>query len=545
MLAAQSSGPRVLTFSSAVDGSEQPYALYVPPDYDPSRKYPLVVSLHGPGSNHRLNMRRVFGLGNQLGGTIAEAARPFPRLPDVDFLVASPLARGTMGYQGPAEKDIYDVLEDVKRRYAVDADRVYLTGLSMGGGGALWLALTRPDVWAAVAAVAPAAPEGSEELAANGRGLPVHLYHGEADPIVPAARSRHWQKRLLAGGAQVQYAEYPRVRHNAWDIAYRNAAVFEWLGQFRRNPAPDRVTYATRWYKYPGAYWLRLDSLTPGRLASADALFAGPNRIEVTVDKADGLTLLLEGHPKFTLGKPLQVVINGQLLTIAKPGGSASFVATPKGWRSGRARPAPDEKRPGLEGPIAEAVASRHVYVYGTLDNPGPGELEARRKIALQAAEWGSNLFPKLLLSPRILADFEVSPEELREANLILFGTAATNRIIAQHSASWPLSLSPGAADYGLLFVAPLGDRLALVNSGLPWWSGPESARAGAFYLPWRYRLLRSFGDYILFRGSLDNVLAEGYFDAGWRLPDPAAISASGAVATRISPAASNPRAAQ
>ena len=54
-----------------------------------------------------------------------------------------------MGYQGIAEKDVYDVLADVKARFSVDEDRVYLTGLDMGGGGALWLGLTRPDIWAA------------------------------------------------------------------------------------------------------------------------------------------------------------------------------------------------------------------------------------------------------------------------------------------------------------------------------------------------------------------------------------------------------------
>ena len=84
--------------------------------------------------------------------------RYFPPVRDVDFLIAAPYARGTMGYRGIAEKDVYDVLADVERRFPVDEDRVYLTGISMGGGGALWLGLTRPDVWAAVAPVCPMPP---------------------------------------------------------------------------------------------------------------------------------------------------------------------------------------------------------------------------------------------------------------------------------------------------------------------------------------------------------------------------------------------------
>jgi predicted peptidase len=158
-------GPQVVTFLSDVDDTDQPYALYVPKHYTPEKKYPLVISLHGPLSNHRLNMRRVFGRGNRVTETDAEATRYWPVLKDVDFVVASPLARGTMGYKGVAEKDVYDVLADVKRRLSIDDNRVYLTGLSMGGGGALWLGLTRPDVWAAVAAVCPMVPGGTEPLA--------------------------------------------------------------------------------------------------------------------------------------------------------------------------------------------------------------------------------------------------------------------------------------------------------------------------------------------------------------------------------------------
>src|SRR4051794_35035697 len=77
-------GPQVVTFLSDVDDTDQPYALYVPKHYSPEKKYPLVISLHGPQSNHRLNMRRVFGMGNRLGETDAEATRYWPKLKDVD-----------------------------------------------------------------------------------------------------------------------------------------------------------------------------------------------------------------------------------------------------------------------------------------------------------------------------------------------------------------------------------------------------------------------------------------------------------------------------
>ncbi|MCC6261958.1 MAG: hypothetical protein IT169_00150, partial [Bryobacterales bacterium] len=194
-------GPQVLTFFSGIDDSDQPYALYLPKNFDAAKKYPLVVSLHGAWSNHRLNLRRVFGKGNRAGETDPEATRYFPALRDVDFLVASPYSRGTMGYQGIPEQDVYDVLADVKKRFPIDEDRIYLTGLSMGGGGTFWLALTRPDIWAAIAPVCAAVPEGSLDLAPNLLNIPVHLFHGDADPAVPVEQSRKWNHELLRIGA--------------------------------------------------------------------------------------------------------------------------------------------------------------------------------------------------------------------------------------------------------------------------------------------------------------------------------------------------------
>ena len=81
----------------------------------------------------------------------------------------------------------------------------------MGGGGALWLALTRPDVWAAVAPVCAATIPGSEELAPNALNLPIRLFHGDARPAVPVASSRAWQRRLLDAGVPAEYIEYPGV----------------------------------------------------------------------------------------------------------------------------------------------------------------------------------------------------------------------------------------------------------------------------------------------------------------------------------------------
>ncbi len=524
-------GPQAAVFLSGVDDSDQPYGLYVPKSYDASKKYPLVISLHGAWSNHRVNLRRVFGKGNRPGESDAEATRYFPPLRDVDFIVASPFARGTMGYMGIAERDVYDVLADVKKRFSIDEDRIYLTGLSMGGGGTLWLALSRPDIWAAIAPVCPSIAQGTQELAGNALHLPVKLFHGDIDTAVPVDVSRTWHKLLLGLGVKAEYVEYPGVKHNSWDNAYKDGAIFDWFAQFRRNRFPDRVRFATRFYKYSSAYWVRIDGLTTGELATIDAKFTDKNRIEIDTAQVDGFTLQLAGHPMFEPGRPVSVKLDGAELA-AEGTESVSFRSSRGVWQAGQYEQPTGGKRTGVEGPIREVVSGRHLYIYGTIDSPGREELEQRRTVSSFASDW-QGPSARLALWLRSVADKEATDADLYGANLVLFGTKETNALIARYSTFFPLELNAGGADYGLVFVAPVGDRLVLVNSGLPWWTGADRAkRPGLRYLWSPYQVLLSFGDFILFKGSLENVVAEGNFTRSWKVPPEAAekMEATGAV---------------
>ncbi len=257
-------GPQVLTFFSHVDDSDQPYALYLPKDFSLGKRYPLAVMLHGAFSNHRLALKRVFGQGNKPGETDVEATQYFPAFPDVEYIVAAPLARGTLGYQGIPEQDVMDVMEDVESRFRIDPDRVYLTGLSMGGGGTLWIGLTHPDIWAAIAPVCAAPPQSTTDLAANALNLNVHMFHGADDPVVPVQSTRDWVARFKQLGIKrVEYDEYPGVKHNAWDNAYAHGQIFRWFDQFKRDVYPKHVSYSSAGYSHRKAYWVVLDRLTP------------------------------------------------------------------------------------------------------------------------------------------------------------------------------------------------------------------------------------------------------------------------------------------
>ena len=525
-------GAQIARFHSSVDGSEQPYALYVPKSFDPAARYPLVVSLHAEDSNHRINLRRLFGVANRAGQPDTEDMRYFPPVADVSYLVAAPFARGTMGYQGIAEHDVWDMMADVERRFPVDPDRVYLTGISMGGAGALWLALSRPDVWAAVAPLCPTTlPPGAEELLPNAINLPVRIFQGDEDPIVPVESARAMQRRLVDAGVAADYVEFPGVRHNAWDLAYRNGAIFEWFAKYRRDRWPARVRLRTKSYRQSSAYWLRIDSLTPGTGASVDAEWAGASALKVETREVEGFSVALKEAPAGIVtvtidGAALRVKAAAELSFAKAAGRSGAPV-----WRSGRTSPPAAGKRPGLEGPIEEVVSGPQIYVYGTLGATAD-EVEARRKLAEAAANWSTPRW-RLALAFPVKADTAVTDADLDSANLVLFGTVATNSVIARLAPRLPFALDPGAADYGLLYVFPAGKHDVLVSSGLPWWTGADDAgRGGDLFAPPQFRLLASFGDWVLFKGSLGNVVSEGRFDRNWKVPADAArqIEAAGTV---------------
>ncbi len=511
------SGPQVLTFFSSVDDTEQPYGVYIPKNYDASRKYPLVIMLHGAGSNHRLALRRVFGKSNAPGETDVEASRYFPAWKDVDFIVASPFARGTMGYQGVAEKDVYDVLADVKRRFNIDEDRTYLTGLSMGGGGTLWIGLTRPDIWAALVPVCPAPPRGTDEYLPNSLNIPMYFHHGDADQAVPVTVSRDWVKRLNANGTHVEYKEYPGVQHNSWENAYADGAVFTWLTKYRRNRFPERVKFNSQRFEYNNAYWVTIDKLTPGVTASIDARFTGQNKLDITAANTDAFTVTVAGHPRYESAAPIDVTINGKKVRTS-PDDSLSFVLKNGKWTHGRDAETTTGKKRGAEGPINAAFSDRHIYVYGTAGNPSQEELKNRIEVATKAADWAvyRNAFlGRVMVFPRIVADKDVRASDIESANLILFGTPQTNSVIQKHSDQLPMQLTTDDDQVGLLYIFPVGSHYVVVNSGLPWWISSEPSRFGP---PLPFQFLGNFKDFVLYKGSSGSPLVEGNFSNEWTL---------------------------
>lgn len=182
------------------------------------------------------------------------------------------------------------------------------------------------------------------------------------------------------------------------------------------------------------------------------------------------------------------------------------------------------------------ALSDRHIYVYGTDDDPSEDELQRRRNRAVTAATWSVYRGPfwgRVKVFPRIVADRDVRESDLETSNLVLFGTRSTNRLIERYSDQLPMHLDPSSEAYGLAYVFPMNGQYVLVSSGLPWWtdaSGEEDRSPFANQVP--ALELTAWPDFRLFTTTADSILVEGRFDTAWRLSedDVQALRGTGAV---------------
>ncbi len=210
------------------DGKEVKYVVFVPKDYDKKadKSWPVILFLHGAGET-KGGTKQPVEVG--IGPAIKKQEKTFP------FITIFPQAQ-TFGWQAssPNADMALAMLDEVQKEFKTDAKRVYLTGLSMGGGGTWSVAAKHPTRWAAIAPICgfidrrPSADD-FKAIAAKIKDIPCWCFHGDADPAVPVAQSRGMMKALWDSDAHPNYTEYPGVGHNSWDKAYATADLYDWF----------------------------------------------------------------------------------------------------------------------------------------------------------------------------------------------------------------------------------------------------------------------------------------------------------------------------
>ena len=226
-------------------GEAHRYQVYVPADYTKAKRWPVILFLHGAGERGQDGLRPTIA---GLGPAIRNQASRFPAI-----VVFPQIPPGTQ-WAGPQAELALAALDRTLAEFHADPRRVYLTGLSMGGHGAWYLAYRHPERFAALAPIcgwidelpsldfrSPVVPpEDGPPLEALKRrlaGTPLWIFHGEQDPVVPVAGSREPARALGAGSGNVHYTEFPGLEHNAWDAAFALDPFIQWLFAQRR-PAP-------------------------------------------------------------------------------------------------------------------------------------------------------------------------------------------------------------------------------------------------------------------------------------------------------------------
>jgi predicted peptidase len=198
------------------------YLLYLPADYQSKNDWPLILFLHG--SNARgtdIEVVKANGLPK-----LVEQGKTFP------FLIVSPQCPGEGAWVWQLQS-LSALIDDVASTYNIDQDRLYVTGLSMGGFGTWALAAYTPDRFAAII---PICGGGEVTSVRRLKHLPIWAFHGAKDDIVPIERTQELVDALTKAHGKVQLTRYPDHGHDSWTETYDNPEIYKWLLEQKRVP---------------------------------------------------------------------------------------------------------------------------------------------------------------------------------------------------------------------------------------------------------------------------------------------------------------------
>lgn len=215
------------------EGDQLPYRLLIPEQFVDGESYPLVLFLHGMGERGSDNEAQL------TWGVEAFAKAGFrleypaivivPQAPDDDYWANLDWRTEGTGLMEKPTKPLqmaYDLVLQIADEMPVNKDRLYITGLSMGGFGT-WDLITRyPDTFAAAM---PVCGGGDLSKAYLLKDLPIWTFHGAQDSVVPVEMSRDMVQAIREAGGTPGYTEYPHVDHFSWVPAYEDRFALEWL----------------------------------------------------------------------------------------------------------------------------------------------------------------------------------------------------------------------------------------------------------------------------------------------------------------------------
>lgn len=480
-------------YTSDIDGSYQPYGIYIPTSYDPTEKSgTVIVGLHG--------------FGGSATSTFSAYLRTWANTNNTVLL--SLQGRGNQNWDYVADEDLFDVLADVSEDYSVDADRLFVEGCSMGGHGAYRWALRYPDMFAASApqsgwtSYEDFYPKWYSGLAedvghwgyANGNQPPdltsAQYVDPSRKPLLETASARYQLPNakyasIMMNSSTGDTVNYPQnaawIRDGLEELGYAvtdypwtgDAPQFAWRqvsgGHCASNTptavypffvGKERVTdpaspvYTTNTLKYDEAYWVRIDRLEyANQWATINPTVISPHRIDVSTVNVTQYSLSLNAD-LVDMNAPVEIYTNGMRSYSGPPSSSLTlFASRPstgsiESWSMNNTLPNALRKTHTSDGPIGDAFRSAFTVVYGTAGS----QVQTAQNLAdaqqfvdewnavmiQDNAAWG---LPKPQVYVKAIPDTAVTAEMIQSTNLRLFGDRNSNGIIGTVAPQLPVTL--------------------------------------------------------------------------------------------------------
>jgi poly(3-hydroxybutyrate) depolymerase len=566
---------RMRGYRSPISEHVQGYAIYTPPSYDPAKKYPLLVMLHGGSANGNLFLGVV--LGNNMSWL--EYSKFLwdeysPRW-SPEFIVVAPDGFGHVMWRWMGEQDVLDVVADVQKHYSIDDDRIALGGLSNGGVGAYNIGMRHASRFSIVTAIAGApswlqysgsripepqqramTPMSGMQLAENAINTDFRYYHGHTDGGPMKPRFVHELTEHISKLGVPFKETWFDAGHDLLYLVHRHGRIYkDLLEPARRKKSPAEVRVLTGDYRANRQHWVTVTRIAGyPRLARVRAV-ASADRIDVEAQHARAIELDLAQAPVSSTGS-VRVAINGQEVcsgTCASLGQIVKLALEGERWKTGSPSPALFEKKPGLSGPITDSYYGAVLHVYGTQDAAATAALK-------RTAERSASGSPVWLwrVKQRVLPDSELTDALQKSHHVVLYGTPGSNAVLERMRGKLPVQVDAEGVLLGserftgrgvgvkLIYPNPLAPERYVIVQAAPTTSGVDGGRNLPDFLP----------DYVVYDASTtatrprlafsakQKPLAMGYFDDGWQLPKPAPKSAELLPAAPVTPPAPGPPAA-
>jgi len=248
--------------NTVVDAFIHGFYTSLPANYSSGKKYPLLVFVHGSGE-----------LGDGSAGSLPAVLRNGPPMqidqqltnnvdahfPDpvvvggqsFEFIVLSPQMITQPAQNGPEQQMVDDIINYAIAHYRVDASKINLTGLSMGGFGTWDLAIKHPEEFAAIV---PICGGGDTAEIWKLRNMPVWCFHGAKDSTVPIGMEQKMIRALQIYNPSIKFTIYPDAGHDSWTATYNNDSLYQWLLLQKRFSYKQAAINASLLKEYAGSY---------------------------------------------------------------------------------------------------------------------------------------------------------------------------------------------------------------------------------------------------------------------------------------------------